>query len=100
MSNIAVNEVNGVDIVQYQPEGVCSKLMQIRIKDNIIEDIEIIGGCSGNLTGISFLVRGMDISDVITKLEGISCGSKPTSCPDQLAQALNLYIKSKQTVKA
>lgn len=78
-------------VIQYQPTGTCSKFMQVAIKDNKIVDAEVIGGCSGNLQGIVSLVRGMDIDDVISKLQGIKCGPKPTSCPDQLAQCLVQY---------
>ena len=100
MSEVTVKDINGVDIVQYQPKGVCSKMMQIRIKDNIIQDVEFVGGCNGNLSGIGILVRGMSVKDVIEKLHGISCGSRPTSCPDQLAHGLEAYLEQKQTVKA
>ena len=57
MSEINIKEINGVDVVQYQPKGVCSKMMQIRIKDNIIQDVEFVGGCAGNLSGIGVLVK-------------------------------------------
>ena len=88
MSEVTINEVNGVDIVQYQPKGVCCKMMQMRIKDDIIQDVEFVGGCNGNLQGISKLVEGMDVNEAIARLEGISCNGRPTSCPDQLARAL------------
>lgn len=100
MSEIEIRNVDGIDVVRYQPEGVCSKLMQIKIKDNIITDFETVGGCSGNLRGIGSLVKGMNINEVITRLQGLPCGSRPTSCPDQLSKALNLYITEKQTVTA
>ena len=100
MSEISLNTVNGVDIVQYQPQGVCSKLIQMKIKDNIIQDIEIIGGCSGNLKGISVLVKGQNVLEVAQKLQGIPCGTKATSCPDQLSKALLSYIEAKSTVNA
>ena len=64
------------------PQGVCSLQMDIDVEDGVIRSVEVLGGCSGNLQGISRLVAGMDVD------EGIRCGSKPTSCPDQLAQAL------------
>lgn len=95
MSDIIINNSNGIDIVQYQPKGVCSKMMQIKIKDNIIEDIEIIGGCAGNLVGIGQLVKGMNINDIIPKISGIPCGKRPTSCPDQLSIALQAYLNAK-----
>ncbi len=73
---------------EYTPKGVCSRKMIIEIEDGILTDIQIIGGCSGNLQGISSLVKGMPVDEVIKRLEGINCGFKGTSCPDQLAQAL------------
>ena len=100
MSEVKINQVDGIDVVQFQPKGVCSKLMQFKVKDGIIEDMEVVGGCSGNLGGISVLVKGLKIEDVITKLQGILCGSRATSCPDQVATALKAYLEAKQTVKA
>ncbi|MBE7702451.1 MAG: TIGR03905 family TSCPD domain-containing protein [Cyanobacteria bacterium SIG28] len=100
MSDINIKEVNGVDVVQYQPKGVCSKMMQILIKDNVIEDVEFVGGCAGNLTGIRMLVKGWQVEEVISKLQGIPCGSRPTSCPDQLTKGLMAYIEQKSSVKA
>lgn len=97
MSEINIKEINGVDVVQYQPKGVCSKMMQIRIKDNIIQDVEFVGGCAGNLSGIGVLVKGMNISEVAPKLQGIPCGKRPTSCPDQLSKALLAYIEAKSS---
>jgi len=74
----------------YIPKGVCSRQIVIDAADGIINDIRFIGGCSGNTQGIGALVKGMAIDDVITRLEHIRCGNRPTSCPDQLAQALKL----------
>ncbi len=73
---------------EYTPKGVCSRKMIIEIDDGIVTDVQIMGGCNGNLKGISSLVKGMPVDEVIERLEGISCGFKGTSCPDQLAQAL------------
>ena len=98
MDNISIKEENGIDIVQYQPKGVCAKMMNFRIKDNMLLDAEFIGGCNGNLKGISILVQGMHINDIIPKLSGLPCGSRPTSCPDQLTKGLEAYIKAKETV--
>lgn len=95
MSDVAIKNVNGIDVVQYKPKGVCSKMMQFRIKDNIILDAEFVGGCSGNLSGIGILVKGMNINDVIPKLSGLPCGSRPTSCPDQLTKGLVAYLEAK-----
>ncbi len=72
----------------YRPRGVCSQLMEIELEGNIIKSVKVTGGCSGNLQGISRLVEGMDADEAIARMEGIRCGFKPTSCPDQLAQAL------------
>ncbi len=73
---------------EYTPRGVCSRKMTIEVNDGILTDIQVVGGCSGNLQGISALVKGMRIDEVIQRLDGIKCGMKSTSCPDQLAQAL------------
>ena len=76
----------------YTPRGVCSRRMTVELDDaHVIEKVTVEGGCSGNLQGISKLVVGMDVDEVISRLEGIRCGFKSTSCPDQLAQALKMY---------
>ena len=72
----------------YRPRGVCSQLMEVEVEDGKIRRVQVLGGCDGNLQGISRLVVGMDVDEVISRMEGIRCGGKPTSCPDQLAQAL------------
>jgi len=77
-----------MNTITYTPRGVCSQRMEIDIDDNIIQSVRVTGGCSGNLQGICSLLRGMPIQDAIARLDGIRCGFKPTSCPDQLAQAL------------
>ena len=74
--------------VTYVPQGVCSQLMHIETEDGIIKSVEVVGGCNGNLQGISRLVEGMTVEEAISRMEGIHCGGKPTSCPDQLARAL------------
>ena len=78
---------------QYRPQGVCSQLMEITVDDGVLEDVKVLGGCSGNLQGIASLVRGMKVADVIQRLDGIRCGTKATSCPDQLAKALKALPK-------
>ena len=78
--------------IEYRPKGVCSQLMSIDVEDGIIEKVEVRGGCSGNLQGISALLVGMPVEESIARLEGIRCGFKPTSCPDQIAQALKKCI--------
>ena len=80
----------------YKPKGVCSKLILFDIEDGKLKNVEYIGGCSGNLQGIARLVAGMDIDEAISRMEGIRCGYKSTSCPDQLVQALKAY-KASQT---
>lgn len=74
--------------ITYRPKGVCSQLMQVEVEDGIIRKVEVQGGCSGNLQGISKLLVGMRTEDAIERMEGIRCGWKKTSCPDQLAKAL------------
>lgn len=77
---------------RYKPNGVCSLEMIFDIDDNnIIQDLKVIGGCNGNLKGISQLIKNMNIDDVIKKLSGITCGYRNTSCPDQISKALLKY---------
>lgn len=75
----------------YRPRGVCSRQFKIEIEDNKIESLKVIGGCDGNLKGISRLVVGMDVDEAIRRMEGIDCNGKGTSCPDQIAQALKSF---------
>ena len=82
--------------IQYRTPGTCCALMNIVLDDNRIVDVEFIGGCNGNLQGIRKLIIGMDIDDVAQKLQGIRCGAKPTSCPDQLSRCLIEYKNSIQ----
>ncbi len=72
----------------YKTRGTCSQRIDIETEGGKVKSVQFFGGCMGNLKGISSLVEGMDIDEVIEKLEGITCGFKPTSCPDQLAKAL------------
>ncbi|SMC57785.1 TIGR03905 family TSCPD domain-containing protein [Papillibacter cinnamivorans] len=72
----------------YKPKGVCSREMILDVEDGIIRGVTIQGGCPGNLQGISRLVEGMEVENAVSKLQGIRCGRKSTSCPDQLAKAL------------
>lgn len=80
---------------RYQPKGVCSKEFIIEIEEDKIKSVQIKGGCPGNSLGLSAMLEGKNIKDVIKKLRGIPCGTKETSCPDQLAKALQ-EIKDKQ----
>lgn len=75
-------------LYKFRPRGVCSNEMHVEIEENIIKKLTVIGGCNGNLQGISALVEGMDVDEVIRRLKGIRCGMKDTSCPDQLSKAL------------
>ena len=78
--------------IQYTPRGVCSRRFTIDVEDGVIRKIEVVGGCSGNLQGISSLLKGMKVEEAISRMEGIRCGMKPTSCPDQIAQALKACL--------
>ena len=75
----------------YNTVGTCSKQIILEVEDDILQSVEFIGGCNGNLKGISSLCKGMKVDDIIKRLEGIHCGFKSTSCPDQLAKALKSY---------
>lgn len=77
----------------YIPEGVCSQKMIFNIENNIIKSLKIIGGCAGNTVGLSKMLEGQNIDEVIKRLKGIPCGYKGTSCPDQIARALEKYKK-------
>lgn len=74
--------------IQYRPVGVCAREMEIDVENGVVQEFRVVGGCNGNLKGIAALVKGMKVEDVISRLEGVKCGFKSTSCPDQLAQAL------------
>ena len=72
----------------YKTRGVCSQAIQFELDGDTIKHVNFIGGCSGNTQGVAQLAEGMDANEVISRLEGIRCGFKPTSCPDQLAKAI------------
>lgn len=76
----------------YQPKGVCSQKIDFDIVDGKVTGVQFLGGCNGNTQGIARLVEGMDVNDAIARMEGIQCGFKKTSCPDQLAQALKATL--------
>ncbi len=76
----------------YYPHGTCSKQIDVEVEDRVIKSVKFYGGCPGNTLGVSTLVQGMDAGEAITKLKGIRCGSKSTSCPDQLSKALEKAI--------
>ena len=75
-------------VTTYKTKGVCSRAINVEVEDGIIVNVEFVGGCSGNTQGVAALAKGMKVEDAIQKLEGIKCGFKNTSCPDQLAEAL------------
>jgi len=77
-----------METITYLPKGVCSKQMEIDLEDGVIMEVRVKGGCNGNLQGVSRLLVGMTREEAIRRLDGIHCGPRPTSCPDQLAQAL------------
>ena len=72
----------------YKTKGTCSQMISFEVNNDIVTNVQFYGGCNGNLKGIGKLVEGMNIDEIIARVEGIQCGMKPTSCPDQLAQAL------------
>ncbi len=82
--------------LEYMPKGVCSKKIDIVLDGNIIRNVKFTYGCSGNTQGVARLVEGMTAEDAIAKLKGIRCGFRPTSCPDQLALALEKYLEENQ----
>jgi len=81
----------------YSTRGVCSRGIEVTVEDGIVSNIKFIGGCSGNTQGVAALAVGMTPEEVIRRIKGIKCGFKSTSCPDQLARALEEYITKKNT---
>lgn len=99
--NILVNQITleEPNMYSYTPVGVCSKKIDFEVVDNKITKVIFTGGCSGNLSGISSLIEGMNIDEVIKRLDGIKCGFKGTSCPDQLSKALkSVLVNKKKTI--
>ena len=80
----------------YKTSGTCSRLIHFTLEDGKVKNVSFEGGCNGNLQGISRLVEGMDIKEAISRMEGIRCGFKPTSCPDQLAKALKQCLEAEE----
>lgn len=78
--------------MRYMTEGVCSQVIDFDIEGNKLKNVSFFGGCEGNLKAIGILVEGMELEEAVAKLEGITCGGKSTSCPDQLARALKEFI--------
>lgn len=82
--------------ITYTTCGTCSKSIDVEVdENNVVQNVAFVGGCNGNLQGICSLVKGMKAEDIIGRVEGIKCGGKPTSCPDQLAQALKQVLTAK-----
>lgn len=81
---------------EYRPTGVCSRQIFLELDGDKIVNVSFLGGCNGNLQGISSLVKGMKITDAIDRLKGIDCGGRGTSCPDQLSKALQAAIDSRK----
>ena len=81
--------------IQYTPRGVCSRSFTIQVEDGLIQSVQVVGGCSGNLQGISVLVKGMKAEEAIARLKGINCGGRGTSCPDQFARGLEAAMAQK-----
>lgn len=81
--------------MNYKTHGVCSHEINFEVNGNTLTHVEFVGGCSGNTQGVARLVEGMDVDEAIQKLDGIQCGPRPTSCPDQLARALKKYKESR-----
>lgn len=79
--------------MDYKTSGVCAQQIHLELDGDVIKEVEFIGGCNGNTKGIASLVRGMKAEDAIERMEGITCGFKPTSCPDQLAKALKIALE-------
>ena len=78
--------------VEYKTSGTCSRMVIVDIEDGIVTDCSFVGGCPGNTVGVATLVKGMKVEEAIERLKGIKCGFKPTSCPDQLAKAIEEAI--------
>lgn len=91
---------NKTEIIEYTTQGTCCRVMRLALQNNIILEAEFIGGCDGNLKGIKNLLKGMHIDEVISNFSGITCGDKPTSCPDQLAICLAQYKLQKESAMA
>ncbi|MBQ8869145.1 MAG: TIGR03905 family TSCPD domain-containing protein [Oscillospiraceae bacterium] len=82
--------------ITYTPRGVCSRQIEVTVDGDVIKRVEFLGGCMGNTQGVARLVEGMTIEEAVTRLEGIECGRKGTSCPDQLAKAIIELVKKRK----
>ena len=84
---------------EYKTKGTCSQMIFFDVEDGKVKNVQFLGGCNGNLKGIKSLIKGMSVDEVIERLHGITCGARPTSCPDQLAKCLIEYKQQKAGVK-
>ncbi|MBE6788585.1 MAG: TIGR03905 family TSCPD domain-containing protein [Ruminococcaceae bacterium] len=80
----------------YRPSGVCSRQIEVTLDGDVIKRVEFLGGCMGNTQGVARLVEGMTVQEAVSRLEGIECGRKGTSCPDQLAKAIIELVKKRK----
>ena len=78
--------------MHYTPSGVCARGIDFEVEDGIIKEVKFMGGCSGNTQGVAALIKGMEIKEAISRIKGINCNGKGTSCPDQLSKALEQYL--------
>ncbi len=76
----------------YECKGTCSRFINVSVEDGIVKNVQFLGGCHGNTQGVAALTQGMKVEEAISKLKGIDCGGRGTSCPDQLAKALGLFL--------
>lgn len=95
MNKTEIQSETKTEVIQYQTQGTCCKVMQVAICDGKIQEAQFAGGCPGNLAAIKILLQGMSIDEVIAKFSGITCGDKTTSCADQLANCLTQYKSQK-----
>ena len=79
--------------MNYKTKGICSREISFDVVDNKVTNVRFLGGCSGNTQGVAALVEGMDVNEAIKRMDGIDCAGRGTSCPDQLAKALKLYLE-------
>lgn len=82
--------------IEYKTSGTCSRMVVVEIDDGVVTDCSFVGGCAGNTVGVATLVKGMKAEEAVNRLKGIRCGFKPTSCPDQLARAIEKALSSEE----
>lgn len=82
--------------IKFKPKGVCSQAIHLELTDGVVRNVRFTGGCSGNTQGVCALAEGMEAKELVSRLRGIRCGARPTSCPDQLARALEQAISARE----